>query len=504
MKQHRFLCGTAAFLIVAGGAAQADVTSAQVWDAWKAMAQESGQTISAGSESQDGGTLTVTDVTLSMETTDVSASGAISSIVFSEQGDGTVSIEVAPSYDLNVSVDPEDGSEDVDLAMQITHDGLSMIASGDPDAVTYDYQADTMTVTFTELTVDGETMEMDGDLTMSTLAGTYTAGADGQMSTSGTVGKMAIVFHMDEPDDGDGTIDANLEYNDVTLKSDGAMALMAGGVKELSSALAGGASSSTSISHGAASYSLDFVDGSDNFSMNGTAESGLFEIGLSADALSYDIGNTGLDFVVTGSDIPLPEIAMTMGEFGFGLMMPVSKSAEPQDFSFGLTLADLGVSDMIWAMIDQGGQLPHDPATIILDLSGKANFLFDLFDPDSMAMVDSEMPAEIHALDINQMRLAVAGADLTGTGSFTFDMDNLETFEGVPAPTGKLSLTLVGANALLDKLVAMGLIPEDQAMGARMMMGLFARPGDGEDTLQSDIEIDGATGAVSANGQRLQ
>ena len=55
----------------------------------------------------------------------------------------------------------------------------------------------------------------------------------------------------------------------------------------------------------------------------------------------------------------------------------------------------------------------------------------------------------------------------------------------------------------MDKLVAMGLLPQDQAMGARMMLGLFARPGEGEDTLVSKIEVSG-DGAISANGQRLQ
>jgi hypothetical protein len=49
----------------------------------------------------------------------------------------------------------------------------------------------------------------------------------------------------------------------------------------------------------------------------------------------------------------------------------------------------------------------------------------------------------------------------------------------------------------------MGLVPEDQAMAARMMLGLFARPGDGPDTLTSKIEVKG-DGAILANGQRLQ
>ena len=96
------------------------------------------------------------------------------------------------------------------------------------------------------------------------------------------------------------------------------------------------------------------------------------------------------------------------------------------------------------------------------------------------------------------------GAEVSGTGDFTFDMNDLDTFDGIPAPTGALVMKIVGANGLIDVLIDMGLVASEEAMAARMMMGLFARPGEGEDTLTSKIEIDGATGAIMANGQRLQ
>ena len=93
-------------------------------------------------------------------------------------------------------------------------------------------------------------------------------------------------------------------------------------------------------------------------------------------------------------------------------------------------------------------------------------------------------------------------ARLSGAGSFTFDNTDMVTFNGVPRPEGALDLRLEGANALLDKLVAMGLLPQEQAMGARMMMGLFGVP-EGDDTLTSKIEVN-AEGHLLANGQRLQ
>ena len=99
---------------------------------------------------------------------------------------------------------------------------------------------------------------------------------------------------------------------------------------------------------------------------------------------------------------------------------------------------------------------------------------------------------------MNEILLSLAGANLTGTGSLDFNNDG-----PVPMPAGTINLMLVGGNGLLDTLVEMGLVPEEQAMGARMMLGMFARPGDGEDTLVSEITFQ-EDGAILANGQRIR
>ena len=72
----------------------------------------------------------------------------------------------------------------------------------------------------------------------------------------------------------------------------------------------------------------------------------------------------------------------------------------------------------------------------------------------------------------------------------------------MPAPTGNINVTIKGVNALIDNLIAMGLLPDDQAMGARMMLGMFARPGAAPDELTSLIEF--RDGGLFANGQQLQ
>jgi hypothetical protein len=273
--------------------------------------------------------------------------------------------------------------------------------------------------------------------------------------------------------------------------------------EEMMALMAAGASTAVKMTHGAQVFNIDFQDRSGAFAASGTAETGLLDVAVSNEAISYALGTTELDFTMSGADIPLPEISASIGEIGFSVLVPASASEEPKDYALNITLSDLSVSDMIWGMIDPAAQLPRTPATLIIDAVGTASLLFDLFNPESMMALEADLPVELETLNINQIVLDIAGAALTGNGAFTFDNTDLTTFDGMPAPTGSIDLKLVGANALIDKLVGMGLLPEEQAMMGRMMMGMFARP-EGEDTLTSKIEINGAEGSISANGQRLQ
>ncbi|MCP3971137.1 MAG: DUF2125 domain-containing protein [Rhodobacteraceae bacterium] len=501
MTQRTALCGTTAILIALGGAAQADVTAAEVWENWKSAGESMGQVLTPGSESQDGGTLTINDLQIGMELPEAAVTGGIDQLVFSQNGDGTVSVAMSQAYTMSVDV----SAEDVLVDLSISHEGLDIVASGDPGAITYDMFASRMDIAVDSLEVDGEQIELTAEISTTDVGARYVV-VQGDMTEVDTAFKAAgltVLFRMKEPGGGDGHLNADATLSDIEGTSSGSLVFLAD-PEALSQALKDGLSTASAMSHGGSSYSLEFVDGSDQFSINGSSTGGHLAVSMDAEALAYEVASSGVDLTMSGSEIPLPEIALTMGEFGMAFLMPVAASEEPGAFGFNFTLRDLSVSEMIWSMVDAGGQLPHDPATLIIDLAGQANWLFDIFDPESMAELDGPMPGEIHALDIKELKLTIAGADLSGNGAFTFDNANLMTFNGAPAPTGALDLQLVGGNGLLDKLVAMGLLPEDQAMGARMMMGLFARPGDGEDTLNTKIEVDGATGAVSANGQRLQ
>jgi hypothetical protein len=120
----------------------------------------------------------------------------------------------------------------------------------------------------------------------------------------------------------------------------------------------------------------------------------------------------------------------------------------------------------------------------------------------AMEMGEVGMPAELTALTLNDLSLKIGGAELAAKGDFTFDNTDLATFDGFPRPTGKVTANLRGANALIDDLVEIGIVPADQAMMGRMMMGMFATPV-GDDELTSTLEVKGS-GSVIANGQKIR
>jgi hypothetical protein len=166
-------------------------------------------------------------------------------------------------------------------------------------------------------------------------------------------------------------------------------------------------------------------------------------------------------------------------------------------------MVDVAVNEDIWMMGDPTGALSHDPVTFAIDLTGTAKLFFDLMDPAQQAALNNaDVPGEIHSLNLNDLTLRAAGAEVKGTGAFTFDNTDLVSFDGLPRPEGEVTVNVNGANQLIDSLVGMGLLPEDQAMMGRMMMGMFAR-NVGDDQLTSTLSVN-AEGHVVANGQRIK
>ena len=196
------------------------------------------------------------------------------------------------------------------------------------------------------------------------------------------------------------------------------------------------------------------------------------------------------------------QIEFGIGELSMGYDVPLNASDEAQGFRVATSLKEVTIGEQIWGMIDPAGQLPRDPAEISFDVTGMGTNGMDLLDFAAMAGLMGPPPIEVDEVTIENLRIAAVGADATATGAMTFDWTDFQTIPGIPRPEGAVTVNLNGANALMDNLVAMGLIPEENLMMPRMMMGMFATPV-GDDMLETVLEVN-EQGHVLANGQRLQ
>jgi len=483
----------------------AEVSAMGVWEDWKTYMEGVGYDVSTGSENVSGDTLTVNGLTMSMGSPD--DNGAISMAMefleFRERNDGTVEISLPDDY--AVLVQGGDPGEELDLELTVSQTGMTIIASGDESETAYDFVAAEIGFEATRFNVNGEPVNAAVEGSLAGYTGNYvmTRGDLNGIAGGARADRFEMTLNIDEPEE-DAVIDFAMAAADIGGDMDMSLPVEFD-PEDMSAALAAGFAVAGEYSVGEMEMRLAGVAEGNSFDVQmSTGEAG-FDFEMGQDGLGLSELVSDLSIAISGSEIPFPQIVIAAREYGLNFLMPVTQSEEPQDFALGLRLVDLAVQDEIWAMFDPMGILPRDPATIVVDTEGKANWFYDIMDAAAQeAMTESgAMPGAVHELTLNDLEVTMAGAALTGSGAFTFDNDDLATFEGVPRPEGSVDLKLVGANGLLDKLIQMGLMPEDQAMGMRMMMGLFAVPGDGEDTLNSRIEVN-EQGQVLANGQRLR
>jgi hypothetical protein len=216
-------------------------------------------------------------------------------------------------------------------------------------------------------------------------------------------------------------------------------------------------------------------------------------LNIGAAGIDMTSKSDGLVFSGNSPELPVDNATLTIGPAEIAFRMPLI-GPEAQDYRFLLSLADITVNEEAWALVDPGQTLPRDPAALLLDLDGK--IIFDLF-----ATLKAEETGDIapppmpQSLNIPRLAMSAAGAALEGSGQFTFD--------AMMVPLGQASATLRGGNALIDGLVAIGVLTEADAQGARMGLAMFWTPGEGEDVLTTTMEAR-EDGGIYVNGQRIQ
>ncbi|WP_420013216.1 DUF2125 domain-containing protein [Tateyamaria sp.] len=511
MPRFTFTAPCAALaLCMPASAALADVSAAEVWSDWKAMMTSGGYTLSAVEAASSNG-VSVSDMSLTMDLSDANGQGALTvvfpAIRFVENADGSVTIELPTDTTIDVAMAPNSG-EAVSFAIDAKVTDPVMTASGDPDDLTYNYTTAATDLVMRDLSVDGVGLGPDIASASVTLQDTFyvlTSKTEDLKTLTQTakIGAVTYSFDFADPASSD-SMDLNGTIRDVAF--DGGVDLPPNmDPTDVNALLNAGFNFGGTFTTQGGSYDVTFnsrTDGSGT--INATSEGAEITTALSPAGLSYALSQRGVNANMLFTAFPIP-VSFATAEVATNVQMPVQKSNDAQGFAMGVAMQGLTVSDTLWGIFDPAGQLPRSPANLLLDLTGTGKVLFDYLDPaqaEVMAQAGTA-PGTLDTLALNTLELEAGGARLTGAGAFTFDNDDLVTFGGFPRPQGAVDLMLTGGNTLLDTLVNMGFVPAEQAMGARMMMGLFAVPGDGPDTLTSRIEVN-PEGHVLANGQRIR
>lgn len=484
--------GVLAASLLGSTAAWADVTPEDVWTSWSNSYLAFGYDVTVGSQDRAGDTLTLNDVVMTAETSEATTSMKIEALYLRDLGDGTVEVTTSETSDLETTAKAE--GEEINMVMQMRQKDMKAIVSGTPDNLAYDMTAPEIVIDMDQVVSNGETQPVKMQMTLLDSKGIYRLEQqDGQkVTTNFETGTLKFAVSGADPADG---ATFNMTGNLADLVAGGDMFVPEGVDMNLpGAALKAGMAMDFDATYGQGNYEIDGESPEGPFKLVAAAESGTFGMKLAQEGFAYAAGGKGADISVLVPDFPLPmnvKLAETLADFA----MPLAASDEAAPFNAVIRLVGLEVSEELWSIFDPTATLPRDPASLVVDLSGMMRPMIDLFSEEA---AQSQMPpVEMRSLDVNDVQLRAVGAELTGTGAMTFDNS-----AGMPMPIGEVNLRLAGANALMDNLVAMGLMPQDQVMFARMMLGLYAVPS-GDDTLTSKIEFKEG-GKIFANGQQVQ
>lgn len=519
----RSLATSATALIVAAAPALADVTPAEVWENLSSYYTNLGYQVTEGGRDDVGQTLTLTDVVISSEGETSATTVTVPKITLQETGDA----KVRTVFDGDITADfvsqaPE--QEDMTAHVTVSMPGNEMISSGSAADMEHQIAYPQMDVA-TRLASPGEpTDEIPINVKVADLAGTYriTSGDEAGNTYDLTIGGVDLNVDAQDLPAGDdsgetGSMAATVTVADLAMT--GSMASPKGALSLSDAphqAFEAGMVIQSQLSTGAMNGEMQF-SGTDAEGMKseGTATfsnaSSEFSVSLSKDGMSYQGSAKDSKAELQMANVPFP-IAYAAESATGALSLPISQSEEAQPFKFTYALAGLTLAEGIWDLFDPGKKLPRDPASLTIDLDGQAVVTADLLDPataegfaaaSEAAQAEGDpdamppAPLKVESVKINQIALNAVGASADVKGDLTLP-------EGTNQPVGTVEGSFTGINALLDNLVAMGIVPQEQMMGARMMLAMFARPAEGNpDQLQTKLEFK-EDGSIFANGQQVK
>jgi hypothetical protein len=503
---------TCAAGVLAGGAlvlgalpAAAQLSAETLWRDWQSAYTGFGGTLTAEEETYADGVLTLGGVTVASNVEGAESTTMLGDLTLREQDDGTVSVELPAVIEMTTTstVQGPDGEETIEVDVELTQNDFDMVVSEEADARRYAYTA---TSVIANVETPGNSEGGSGTVTVAArgLEGITTLSA-GRFEQAQSAESMTFQSFASDAEGGEGGGEGGGEASaggttiryqmtDMTGEASGTMPepREAGGDAGAITLAEMGLDATGALRHSGSLIEID-VDGPQPLTAQGGSETGGIEFSVDPRSVTYALVSENTSMEVTADALPVAvpfDLASSRAEF----QLPVGGEEAPSPFGAMLALRELSLGEAVWGTFDPSGQLPREPVTVVLDLDGTARMNADLFgDPTALAELQGP-PGVPETLDLTEMLVRFGGAELRGEGSVTFDQ--------AMSPVGTVDLALDGGMSLLDRLVALGVLPQEQVMGLRAMLGVVARPV-GEDNLTSTIEFT-ADGGIIANGMQIR
>ncbi|QYK42969.1 MAG: hypothetical protein KF887_07695 [Paracoccaceae bacterium] len=493
----------ALLFLAAGTTARADLTADDVWQSWRDGAAAAGLTVAADSAARDGAALRLAGVSV------LRAGGPqvnIAEIVLTEGADGSVSAAFPDAVAMILS--PENGTAGFSLAQQ----GMTLIlregqATG---GMVYDLSADRLEGTFTAK--DGDRAQGDEFIVNFglgihgfTLKAETTPGE--KTRTRAEIVATSLDYDLTMASQILGSNSAQTSRSaDVTIGLDlsvpaTAPLLAMRGPDDLARALQDGMAARLDFEQGVTVQTDATKDRVMEYDIRISTQPGMSVATLDRTGMSIEGSVSGGTVGGTVGGLPEGGFDASFGAFDLLFRMPLIANSGPDPFALRMSWADIALGDAVWDLFDAGRVFPRDAASFEIDVAGKARLDLLGLVADDLAGTgpDPARTPEILSLDLHSIALSLAGAAVAGQGAFTF----ATAPGGAPVPDGRMTIDLTGANALLDGAVAAGLASADDVGGARMMLGMFMRPGAGDDSLTSEIEAR-PDGSIHVNGMKMR
>lgn len=242
------------------------------------------------------------------------------------------------------------------------------------------------------------------------------------------------------------------------------------------------------LEHGPISFAATLADDKPGATdVRLTSETGRASLQFERSGFSTDVvlGKTSFFAALDDPEVPFSELDVSYSELAAGLALGVAGVAEPVDVSVFGRFVDLALSDPLWDQMDPAKVFPRDPLSADVALSGQVREK-----PRAGSdLMGADVPVEVLSLSLERLRLAGLGVVFSGNGALTFDNTDLVTFDGAPAPTGTVTFSAQGLNALLDRIVAAGMFPAEDLTGLRFGLAFIGKPDGAPDSLTSRVEF---------------